>query len=187
MAIYILYEYCFTNVIILLLSISDTVFPVSYKNNDRGVLHWFCFLLFLFQSFFVFKIFKSQERGSRSAGKNGWYMFFKIGVFFNFAIFTVKGMCWSPFLFKLQAWGTATLLKDTPSQVFSCESCEIFKNIFFTEHLQWLPLKSTNWWLDEQWIKNKNILFSTLIGARILPPTALLLRAFEADRFSPFG
>ena len=108
---YILYEYCFTNVIILLLSISDTVFPVSYKNNDRGVLHWFCFLLFLFQSFFVFNIFKSQERGSRSAGKNGWHMFFKIGVFFNFAIFTVKGMCWSPFLFKLQAWGTATLLK----------------------------------------------------------------------------
>ena len=29
---------------------------------------------------------------------------------------------------------------DTPAQVFSCEICEIFKNRFFTEHLQWLLL-----------------------------------------------
>ena len=31
-------SYCFINVIILLFSISDTVFPVSYKNNYRRVL-----------------------------------------------------------------------------------------------------------------------------------------------------
>ena len=30
--------------------------------------------------------------------------------------------------------------KETPTQVFSCEFCEIFKNIFFMEHLQWLLL-----------------------------------------------
>ena len=30
--------------------------------------------------------------------------------------------------------------KETPSQVFSCQFCEIFKNIFFIEHLRWLLL-----------------------------------------------
>ena len=30
--------------------------------------------------------------------------------------------------------------KETPSQVFSCQLCEIFKNIFFIEHLRWLRL-----------------------------------------------
>ena len=28
------------------------------------------------------------------------------------------------------------LLKETPTQVFSCEYCEIFKNIYFEEHLR---------------------------------------------------
>ena len=30
--------------------------------------------------------------------------------------------------------------KETPTQVFSCENCEIFKNSFFIEHLLWLIL-----------------------------------------------
>ena len=30
--------------------------------------------------------------------------------------------------------------KETPTQVFSCEFCEIFRNIFFMEHLRWLLL-----------------------------------------------
>ena len=30
--------------------------------------------------------------------------------------------------------------KVTPTQVFSSEHCEIFKNTFFTEHLWWLLL-----------------------------------------------
>ena len=30
--------------------------------------------------------------------------------------------------------------KETPSQVFSCQFCEIFKNIFFIEHLRGLRL-----------------------------------------------
>ena len=44
----------------------------------------------------------------------------------NFAIFTGKHLCCSLFLLKLQ----------TPTQVFSCEYCEIFKNTYFEEHLQ---------------------------------------------------
>ena len=35
----------------------------------------------------------------------------------------------------------ATMLKRDPIQVFSWEYCEIFKNRFFIEHLQWLLLK----------------------------------------------
>ena len=49
----------------------------------------------------------------------------KIGVLKNFAKFTRKHLCQSPFLIKLQ----------TLAQMVSCEFCEIFKNIFFTEHL----------------------------------------------------
>ena len=30
--------------------------------------------------------------------------------------------------------------KETLTQVFPCEFCEISKNTFFTEHLQWLLL-----------------------------------------------
>ena len=43
-------------------------------------------------------------------------MFFKIGAFKNFAIFTGKRLCWSLFLIKLQAF---------------CEYYEVFNNSFF--------------------------------------------------------
>ena len=46
-------------------------------------------------------------------------MFFKIGVLEDFAIFTGKHLC-------LQV-----SFKETPTQVFSCEYCEIFKKSFF--------------------------------------------------------
>ena len=59
-------------------------------------------------------------------GNSRSQMFFKIGVFMNFSIFTGKHLCWSLFLIKLQAFK-----KETPAQVFSCEYCEIFKNTFF--------------------------------------------------------
>ena len=45
-----------------------------------------------------------------------------------------KHMCWS--LYGLQLY-----LKETPTQVFSCEILQIFKNTFFTEHLWWLLLE----------------------------------------------
>ena len=60
-------------------------------------------------------------------------LLFKIGVLKNYAVFTGKHMCWSLFLIKFQAF-TFT----TPTQVFSSEYCENFKNSFFTEHLRWL-------------------------------------------------
>ena len=67
-------------------------------------------------------------------------MFFKIGVLKNFSIFTGKHLCWSLLLNKWQTFKSAALLKETPTQLFSCEYCEIFKNTFFIEQLRWLLL-----------------------------------------------
>ena len=58
------------------------------------------------------------------------------------------------FLVKLHA--SATLLKKTLAQVFSCEFCEISQNTFFTEHLatasNWSDLKlkilHLDWWQE---------------------------------------
>ena len=44
------------------------------------------------------------------------------------------------FLIKLQACNF--IKKESLAQVFSCEFCEIFKNIFFHRHLRWLLLSS---------------------------------------------
>ena len=57
------------------------------------------------------------------------------GVLRNLAKFTGKDLCQSLFFNKVSGLRPATLLKKRLAQVFSCEFCEIFKNIFFTEHL----------------------------------------------------
>ena len=46
---------------------------------------------------------------------------------------------------SMQAFRPVTLLKETPTQVFSCEYCEIFRNAFFTEHLQETASESWIW------------------------------------------
>ena len=69
------------------------------------------------------------------ARKNRWQMFFKIGVLKNFGTFTAKQLCWSLFFNKVAG------LLETPTQVFSCKYCEIFKNSFSIEHLGWLFLR----------------------------------------------
>ena len=40
----------------------------------------------------------------------------------------------------VQAEACNFIKKETPTQVFSCEYCEIFKGSFFIEHLWWLLL-----------------------------------------------
>ena len=86
--------------------------------------------------------------------------FGKKDVFPNFTKFTGKHLCWSIFLIKLQALflfskrnnqNTKGFLddfkrvevkacnfiqKETQSQVLPCKICDIFKNTFFTEHLE---------------------------------------------------
>ena len=74
---------------------------------------------------FVFTLFRSSHRRC----------FIKKAVLKHFAIFTWKHLCWSLFLIKLQPFRSATLLKETPTQLFSCDYCEIFKNTYFEEHL----------------------------------------------------
>ena len=92
----------------------------------------------------------------------------KKGVLRNFAKFTGKHLCQSPFLIKLQAsyrnqsidlqiksidWflyeACNFIKKDTLAQMLSCEFCEISKNTFFTEQL-WttasvISTKNTIW------------------------------------------
>ena len=65
-------------------------------------------------------------------------MIFKIDVLKNFTKLTRQKLCWSLFLIKLQALRPATLSKrdsmeismETLTQLFSCQICKIFKNIF---------------------------------------------------------
>ena len=44
-------------------------------------------------------------------------------------------LCWSLSLITLQFWGPSTLLKKTPTDMISCEICELFQNNDFEEHL----------------------------------------------------
>ena len=62
----------------------------------------------------------------------------------NFAKFIGKHLCQSLFFnIKLQAEACIFIKKETLAQVFSCEFCEISKNIFFTEHLGATASKDT--------------------------------------------
>ena len=56
-------------------------------------------------------------------------VFYKKAVFRNFAIFTEKHECQSLLLIKFYE-------KETLTQVFSCEYCELSKNTYFEERLQ---------------------------------------------------
>ena len=59
-------------------------------------------------------------------------MFRKKVVFKNFTKFTVNHLSWSLCFNKVAGLQPATLLKkETPTHVFSCEFCEIFKNTIF--------------------------------------------------------
>ena len=68
----------------------------------------------------------------------------KIGVLKNFTQFTVKHLCQSLFLKKVQAKAGNFIKNETLAQMFFCEFCEIFKNTFFTEHLRQLVLYLLN-------------------------------------------
>ena len=53
-----------------------------------------------------------------------------------FSKFIRQHLCCCLFLIKLQTWRPATLSKETPTQVFSCGYCKVFKNTYFEEHLR---------------------------------------------------
>ena len=72
-----------------------------------------------------------------------WKCFIRKGVLRNFAKFTGKHLSQSVFFNKVARLRPASctpqacnfIKKETLAQVFSCEICEISKNIFFTEQL----------------------------------------------------
>ena len=61
---------------------------------------------------------------------------YKKAVLTNFAKFTGKHLLSQLYLKKSLFFNKVGLL--TPAKEFPCEFCKIFKNIFFTIHLQWL-------------------------------------------------
>ena len=54
----------------------------------------------------------------------------------NFATFTRKHLCWSLFLINCRHEQLQLYWKKTPTHVFWCEYCEIFRNAYFGEHLR---------------------------------------------------
>ena len=62
-------------------------------------------------------------------------MFYKKGVLKISKKFTGKRLYRSHFLYKVTGLRPATYQKETPTQVFSSEFCEVFEDIYFEEHL----------------------------------------------------
>ena len=52
----------------------------------------------------------------------------------NFEKLIGKDLCWSPFFNTVADLRETT--KETPTQVFSCKFCKIFKNIYCADHLR---------------------------------------------------
>ena len=63
----------------------------------------------------------------------------------NFTKFTGKQLCWNLFSNKVAGSACNVIKKETLPLVFSSEFCEIFKNTFFTEHLQTTASKLTEY------------------------------------------
>ena len=80
----------------------------------------------------------------------------KKAVLKNFAKFIGKHLCWSLFLINLQTYKPATLLEKTPTQVLSCECCEIFKNIYIKGHL-WTTASELYWFKVEVIIEKADL------------------------------
>ena len=53
----------------------------------------------------------------------------------NLSIFTEKQLRWSLFFNKVGGIQACNFIKESPTQLFSCEICKIFQNTFLTEHL----------------------------------------------------
>ena len=121
-------------------------------------------------------------------------MFCKKGVLKNFVKLTGK---------KLSRPKACNVIKkETPSQVFSCKFCEIFKTTFFIDHLRWLllpilkPLDSQRHWC--KWISKLLTIyfisaFLVLVGIFVFIfgkhklsfySTALWLRKYDVFDFS---
>ena len=96
---------------------------ISQENTCVGV-----FLYEIFKNIFVYK---TPSVAAYIETPFSWKLRLETSKYFE--NFLGKHLGWSLFLMKLQFFK-----KETPVQVFSCEIRIIFKNTFFTEHLQWM-------------------------------------------------
>ena len=86
--------------------------------TDGGRNHKVMFVSYYLNKFL--KLYVSQTKKCLSSRSNHQYS----QEFINFAIFTGKQLRWSLFLIELQPSRLATVLKETPTKVFSCEYCD---------------------------------------------------------------
>ena len=68
--------------------------------------------------------------------------------------FSGRHLCQSPLFNKIADVRPATLLNETLTQVFSCELSEIFKNIYFEEHLRTIASIFWNWTIPQKIFKD---------------------------------
>ena len=73
-------------------------------------------------------------------------VFYKKAGLENFAKFTGKHLCKSLFLIKLQASACNFIKKETLSQEFSCEFCEISKNTCILRNFQEISKNTEHLW-----------------------------------------
>ena len=92
------------------------------------------FLIVLFLHFHVFFTWTNLTFSSSRPE-----VFWKKGVLWHAAKLAGKCLCKSLLFNKLSFFNF--IKKETLAQVVSCEFCEIYKNIFFTEHVRWLLVK----------------------------------------------
>ena len=85
--------------------------------------------------------------------------------FNNFAKYTVKHLCWSLFLIKLQAWWCTTFSrKKTPGQMFFCTFSEIYKKNMPKRVLEWNEPKNCIHKIYSQANTGDGVLFSAVSG-----------------------
>ena len=106
---------------------------LSRKNTLRTSLKKMIFILENMVFLLGYHIDWHSRKSSKSSHRR---CSIRKGVLRNFAKFTGKDLWQSLSFNKVTGLRPATLLKkETLVQMFSCEFCEISKNIFFTEHL----------------------------------------------------
>ena len=109
----------------------------------------YCFFCFVFEkissSLPKFLVMLFVHVGKRLNGRSP--MFFKTGVLKNFATFTVKYLCWSPFSIKLEDWRHAFFLKKRlQHKCFSANFAKFLRTAFFKERLFVMLFRSFMWW-----------------------------------------
>ena len=140
-----------------LLKMSDSCQENTSAGSCAGVFPWMLRNIYKNTCFAVFKQ-MNEKFGTTLFRSSHSQIFFKTGVFKNFAIFIEKHLCWNLFLIKLQTWRSVTWLKRESITGVFCEYWEICTSRFFIEHFLWLLLI----------IHCENLLFKFQINKRVL-------------------